>query len=80
VQQATATTQITIAWLPFWSPDLNPCEDLWRLIKGVVVANRVDDTVQVLAEHALAWLAALPLADRLQKCGLVSPKLQWLST
>jgi transposase len=80
VLAAAAAARITIAWLPFRSPELNPCEDLWRLMKGVVAANRVYETVQALAEYALAWLDALPLTDRLRKSGLLSPKFQWLST
>ena len=80
VQAAAQAAGITIAWLPFRSPELNPCEDLWRLMKGVVAANRVYETVQALAEYARSWLDALPLDDRLRKSGLLSPKFQWLST
>ncbi|HEY7418988.1 MAG TPA: transposase [Ktedonobacteraceae bacterium] len=33
VQEAAAAAQIEMAWLPFRSPELNPCEDLWRVRK-----------------------------------------------
>lgn len=80
VRAAAAAARITIAWGPCRSPERNPCEDLWRPMKAVVAANRVDETVQALAEYALAWLDALPLADRVRTSGLLSPKFQWLST
>jgi transposase len=80
VQQAAAAAQITIAWLPFRSPELNPCEDLWRLMKGVVAANRAAADLDALAMQAVAWLAALSPDDRLRMSGLLSSKFQWLST
>jgi hypothetical protein len=57
-----------------------PCEDLWRLAKAVVAANRVYETVQEQAERALAWLSALSPYERLLKTGLFSTKFQWLAT
>ena len=80
VQAAAAAAHITIAWLPFRAPELMPCEDLWRLTKAVIAANRVYDSVQTLAERAVAWLAAFDPFDRLRQCGLLSSKFQWLST
>jgi transposase len=80
VLAAAAAAQITITWLPFRAPELMPCEDLWRRTKAVVAANRVYDTVQDLAERAVAWLHALTPLDRLRQSGLLSSKFQWLST
>lgn len=80
VQAAASAAHMRIAWLPFRSPELNPCEDLWRLMKAVVAANRPCISVQELAERAVAWLNAIPPDDRLQKSGLLSPKFHWLST
>lgn len=80
VLAAAEAAHITIAWLPFRAPELMPCEDLWRLVKAVVAANRAYDSVVELAERAVAWLAALLPADRLRMSGLLSPKFQWLST
>lgn len=80
VQEAAAAAQITIAWLPYRAPELMPCEDLWRLTKARVAANRVYDTVDALAEQAVSWLAALTPFDRLRQCGLLGSKFQWLAT
>jgi transposase len=58
--QATATAaNIHLVFLPFRSPELMPCEDLWRLAKAVVAANRVYQAVQEQAERAVAWLTTL---------------------
>ena len=80
VQAAAQAAHITLAFLPFRAPELMPCEDLWRLTKAQVAANRVYALVQEQAERAVAWLAALAPSDRLLKSGLLSPKFQWLST
>jgi transposase len=80
VLAAAAAAGIEIVWLPLRAPELNPCEDLWRHLKGVVAADRADDSVDALAERAVAWLDALTPFDRLLKSGLLSSKFQWLST
>ena len=79
--QATATAaNIHLVFLPFRSPELMPCEDLWRLAKAVVAANRVYQAVQEQAERAVTWLAALSPYERLLNTGLFGLKFQWLST
>jgi transposase len=80
VRAAAEAAHITIAWRPFRAPELMPCEDLWRLMKAVVAANRAYDSVVELAARAAAWLVALLPADRLRLSGLISSKFQWLST
>ncbi len=80
VQAMAEAAHITLAFLPFRAPEPMPCEDLWRLTKAVVAANRAYLTVQEQAERALAWLAALSPFDRLLKSGLFGAKFQWLST
>lgn len=80
VQAAAAAARITIAWLPFRAPELMPCEDLWRLTKAVVAANRVYETVQRLAEYAVDWLATRSPFERLRQSGLLGAKFQWLAT
>jgi transposase len=80
VQAAAAAAHIQIAFLPFRAPELMPCEDLWRLAKAVVAANRAYAAVQEQAERAVAWLATLTPFDRLLKSGLFGTKFQWLST
>jgi transposase len=80
VHAAAEQAQVTLAWLPFRSPELNPLEDLWRLLKAVIAANRVYDALDALAAHALAWLDACSPASLLTRCGLNSSKFQWLPT
>jgi transposase len=80
VLAAAAAAHITIAWLPFRSPELNPLEDLWRLLKAVVAANRVYDTLDLLAQQAITWLDAHHPESLLACCGLRSSKFEWLPT
>jgi transposase len=77
---AAERAHITIAWLPFRAPELNPCEDLWRLMKAVVAANRCFSDLDALARHAVAWLANLTAEARLLCSGLLGQKFQWLAT
>jgi transposase len=80
VQAVAEAAPIQLAFLPFRSPELMPCEDLWRLAKAVVAANRAYAAVQKQAERAVDWLAALPPFDRLLNSGLFGAKFHWLST
>jgi transposase len=80
VLEAAARLRITIAWLPFRAPELNPCEDLWRLMKAVVAANRCPTDLDALARQAVAWLAHLTTEARLLCSGLLGLKFQWLAT
>jgi transposase len=80
VLEAAQRAHITIAWLPYRAPELNPCEDLWRLMKAVVAANRCFPDLDALAQRAVNWLTTLSLYDRLRCSGLLGIKLQWLST
>lgn len=80
VAAAAEKAHITIAWLPFRSPELNPCEDVWRLLKQVVAANRVYDTMEVLLAQALTWLRACSPTSVLVRSGLTSSKFDWLPT
>ncbi len=71
---------ITILPLPFRSPELNPCEDVWRSMKGTVAANRTYADVDALVERAVAWLDDCSPADILRLAGLQSSKFDWLPT
>jgi transposase len=79
-RQAAADARIELAWLPFRSPELNPCEDLWRQLKAVVAANRAYPSVDDLAARATAWLDGLSSTDVLRLAGLRSSKFDWLPT
>jgi transposase len=80
VLEAAARAHRTSAWLPFRAPELNPCEDLWRLMQAVIAANRCAPDLDALAQQAVAWVAALSPYDRLRCSGLLSIKFPWLAT
>lgn len=80
VRAAAAAANIELAYLPFRSPELNPCEDLWRRLKARVAANRVAASVEALGEQADQFLAQLGPAGILQASSLNSSKFQWLPT
>lgn len=80
VLQAAKDAGVEIGFLPFRSPELNPCEDLWRGLKGDVAANRSYASMEELGERALAWMDALSPDDVLRRSGLLSSKFQWLFT
>ncbi len=80
VRDAAQAAGITIAFLPFRSPELMPLEDLWRGLKQTVAANRCYASLDELAERASAWLAAMTPTDRLSRCGFAASKFDWLPT
>ncbi len=71
---------ITILPLPFRSPELMPCEDLWREMKRVVAANRAYADVDELAQRGVAWLDDRSPDELLRIAGLQSSKFDWLPT
>ncbi len=71
---------ITLAFLPFRSPELMPLEDLWRGLKATVAANRCYASLDDLAERAVAWLDDMSAEDRRRRCGLHTSKFDWLPT
>jgi len=75
-----APANLTIAWLPFRSPELMPCEDVWREMKRVVAANRAYADVDELAQRAVAWLDDHTPEDILRLSGVQSSKFDWLPT
>lgn len=80
VREAAAAVGITIAFLPFRSPELMPLEELWRGLKQTVAANRCYASLEELADRALAWLDGMSETERLRRCGLQSAKYHWLPT
>jgi len=80
VRNAAHAAGITIAFLPFRSPELMPLEDLWRGLKATVAANRCYPSLEELAARAVAWLDAMSDADRLRRCGFQTSKFDWLPT
>jgi transposase len=80
VRDAAAAAGITLAFLPFRSPELMPLEDLWRGLKATVAANRCYASLEELATRAVDWLDAMSAEDRLRRCGFQSSKFDWLPT
>lgn len=80
VRDAAREVGITLAFLPFRSPELMPLEDLWRGLKATVAANRCYASLDDLAERAVAWLDDMSAEDRRRRCGLHTSKFDWLPT
>jgi hypothetical protein len=80
VREAAAALGIEVVFLPFRSPELNPCEDLWRGLKQEIAANRAYPTVDELAARAVTWLDEMSQEERRRRCGLHSSKFDWLPT
>ncbi len=80
VRDAAREAGITLAFLPFRSPELMPLEDLWRGVKTTVAAHRCYPSLEELAARAVTWLDAMSAEDRRRRCGLHTSKFDWLST
>ena len=80
VRNAAAAARITLAFLPFRSPELMPLEDLWRGLKQTVAANRCYASLEELVERALTWLTTMTNAERRRRGGLQWSKFEWLPT
>ena len=75
--QLAGRLEITLLWLPKQCPELNAMDHLWRSLKGELAANRQFPTIDLLAEHAEAWIHSLSPTQTLCKAGLLSPNC-WL--
>ena len=80
VRDAASAAAITLAFLPFRSPELMPLEELWRGLKQTVAANRCYPSLEELTARAVDWLAAMRDEDRLRRCGFQASKFDWLPT
>jgi transposase len=79
-RDAAALAGVELAWLPFRSPELNACEDLWRHLKATVAANRTYASVDALAARATNWLDGLHPDQVRRLAGLRGRKFEWLPT
>lgn len=80
VRDAAREAGITLAFLPFRSPELMPLEDLWRGLKQTIAANRCYPSLDELSERAIAWLTTMSDEDRRRRCGFHASKFDWLPT
>lgn len=71
---------VAILPLPFRSPELMPCEDVWRELKRVVAANRAYADVDELTARAVAWLDDRTPEQIRHLSGVTSSKFDWLPT
>jgi len=79
-RETAAATGIAVLPLPFRSPELMPCEDVWREMKRVVAANRAYADVDELAQRGVDWLDDRSPDELLRIAGLRSSKFDWLPT
>ncbi len=70
VRDVAQALGITIAFLPFRSPELMSLSlvDLWRGLKTTVAVNRCYPSLEDLAERAVDWLDGMSDEDR-RRCG-----------
>lgn len=54
--------RLELVFLPTYSPHLNLIERLWRLMRGQVTRNHFYDSLDHLAQTAVAWLEHLPFS------------------
>jgi transposase len=80
VRDGAQAAAITLAFLPFRSPELMPLEELWRGLKATVAANRAYASLDELADRAVEWLDGMSDAERRRRCALHSSKFDWLPT
>ena len=80
VRDAAQAAKISLAFLPFRSPELIPLEELWRGLKAVVAANRCYASLEELTDRAVDWLETMSDEERRRRCGLHSSKFDWLPT
>jgi transposase len=61
-------SNITIIFLPPYSPELNPVERLWKYIKQHTIKNTIYDTLQRLEDTICQFLQKLQLSDIISIC------------
>jgi transposase len=80
VRDAARDVNMTLAFLPFRSPELMPLEDLGRGLKQIVAANRCYPSLAEWTARALVWVSGMSNAERLRRCGFDTSKFVWLPT
>ena len=70
---------IELRFLPTACPELNPLEDLWRHIKGEILANEPTPDLGESVKRACEEIVGMDPTERLQVAGVVSGNF-WLPT
>jgi hypothetical protein len=78
-RQLAAQLDIELRWLPTACPELNPVEDLWRWLKGVILCNHQADDFEDTVRSAIEALHELTPKQTLTKAGILSQNF-WLPT
>lgn len=68
---------IGVRFLPKATPKLNAMDQLWRRVKGRMVASRPTHSIEELADHVCQYILDLSPQQRLQQAGLLSGNF-WL--
>jgi hypothetical protein len=68
VRNAAREAGLTLAFLPFRSPELMPREALWRGLKAVLAPNRCEASVEELADRAADWLDVMTMRNAAAGC------------
>jgi len=76
-QALAAELDIGWLWLPKQWPELSPMDQLWRELKRLVAANRQAESIDALADSAVAWIMGLTPQQARRKAGM-SSKHFWL--
>ena len=79
MRAALAAAGSTVVWWPCRAPDLTTCADRWRHRTRLIAANRVDPTVDALADRAVAWFTGLMAGQTRYLAGLLASIFAWLS-
>lgn len=58
---------ISLVFLPPYSPELNPAEQIWNVLRRDYFANRVFDSLDAATEQAEEGLAAMAKNRRVRK-------------
>jgi hypothetical protein len=72
------TLGIEVRWLPRAAPELNAMDQLWRRIKGAVLASRPTQSIDTSADRACDYILGLSRQERLRKAGVLSGNF-WLA-
>lgn len=76
-RECAANLEIELCWLPLRSPELNPVENLWRILKANRCANRQYASIDAQVEAFIAELDGMSNLHTLSRAGLLSGNF-WL--
>jgi DDE superfamily endonuclease len=70
---------IELRFLPRATPELNAMDQLWRRVKGRMLATRMTRSIDDSVDRVCRYILGLPPQDRLQQAGVLSGHF-WLTT